>query len=456
MATIQFGVATRDITPPFHVMLHGYADRDHLTDAVSEPIQVSALCLEGAAVGGKDRSRLVVLTLDMIGVQAADVELIREDLARECGVGGDELLVAASHTHFAPCMSLQLFAAPSLGVLEPDQRFVSLVRAAAVEVVRECCRVLKQGELQYHRTSVPSVLFNRRTILRGAGPTRSVETNFLYPEDPSLYEFSPVDPELVTLRVVENGVPRAVLANFGCHPVTGGAKGPGSHYDISADYPYYLRQVVGSAWGCPVLFTLGTAGDAVPLQRAGHSREQIGAVLGNSILMGERVFAASSGSSSGETVMAHSVVRMEARTILSTRGVGAEEAYRAARKAWIAAGSGGLSTDALSRLDTAALCAFRARLYPEDSFVIEVAIHRIGDVVLVGFPFEVLSDTALVLKQHRPGVVVVTIANGYQGYLPKAYEYDRGGYEATAESTHFEPGTADRLLERVMAEMDRL
>ncbi len=91
-----------------------------------------------------------------------------------------------------------------------------------------------------------------------------------------------------------------------------------------------------------------------------------------------------------------------------------------------------------------------------DSFVIEVALHRIGDMVLAAFPFEVLADTALVLKRHRQGAVVVTVANGYQGYLPRAYEYDRGGYEATAASTHFAPGTMDRLLERVMAGMDRL
>ncbi len=262
----------------------------------------------------------MVLTLDMIGVQAAEVELIRGDLARECGLRREEMLVAASHTHFAPCVSPQLFAAPSLGVLEPDPRYVSHVRAAVVAVVRECCRAPRQGELQYHRTTVPSVLFNRRTILRSAGPARTVETNFLYPPDPTLFEFSPVDPELVTLRIVEDGTPRAVLANFGCHPVTGGVKGPGSHYDISADYPFYLRQVVGSAWGCPVLFTLGTAGDAVPLQRGGHSRQQIGAVLGNSILMGERVFVASG--SPGEAVMAQTTVHMEAQTILPTRGTG--------------------------------------------------------------------------------------------------------------------------------------
>ncbi len=260
-----------------------------------------------------------------------------------------------------------------------------------------------------------------------------METNYLYPVDDSPFELSPVDSELTVLRIVAGGAPRAAIANFGCHPVTGGRDGPGSGYDISADYPWYLRETVGRAWGCPVLFTLGTAGDAVPIQRAGLSREQIGATLGNSLVLGERVLAAAHGAE-GEAVVASRVARMEAATIMRTREPPAGNEDPAA----------------------AALRAFRSRLYPDDRFTVEVAIHRIGDTVLVAFPFEVLSEVALTLKRSHPGVVVVSVANGYQGYLPHAHEYARGGYEATPESTHFEPGTMDRLLDRVREELDRI
>ena len=436
-------------------MLHGYSDRDRVTDVVSEPLQASALCLAGRAAAGDARCRLVVVALDMIGVEAPEVELIRAELARECGLGRDELLIAASHTHFAPCISLQLLASPEFGVVAPDPRYVSLVRRAVVEAVRQSCSDLTPGELQVCRPRVPSVLFNRRTTLRSSGVERAVETNFLFPQNASLYEFSPVDPELTALRIVTNGTPRAVLSNFGCHPVTGGRNGRASHYDISADYPFYLRSIVSSAWGCPVLFTLGAAGDAVPMQRAGCSREQIGATLGNSILLGERVFAAGS-EASGDVVIAHRAVRLEAGTIVRTRDTNAEDEYRSARDLLRTVKPNAPSAKALRRFQEAALHAFRSRLYPEDRFVVEVAIHRIGDTVLVAFPFEVLSEVALTLKRSHPGAVVVSAANGYQGYLPQGYEYDRGGYEATPESTHLEPGTMDRLLAQVREELDRI
>lgn len=431
MATVRFGVAVRDITPDFPVMLHGYASRDCPSTRVSEPIQAAALCLEGRGEGGDGRARLVVLALDMIGVDAAAVQVLRADLARECGLDRGELLVAASHTHFAPCISPQLFA--TLGVVEPDPRYVALVRRAVVDVVRHSCAEMHQGELQEYRTSVPSVLFNRRMTMRASGADRKVETNYLYPSDDSPFELSPVDGGLTVLRIVAEGAPRAAIVNFGCHPVTGGRDGAGSGNDVSADYPWYLREVVGRAWGCPVLFTLGAAGDAVPIQRAGLSRERIGATLGNSIVLGERVLSAAHGAA-GEAVVAHRAARMEAATIVRTRETPPGDEDAAA----------------------VVLRAFRSRLYPDDRFAIEVAIHRIGDTVLVAFPFEVLSEVALTLKRYRPGVVVVSVANGYQGYLPQAHEYGRGGYEATPESTHFVPGTMDRLLDLVREELDRI
>jgi len=54
------------------------------------------------------------------------------------------------------------------------------------------------------------------------------------------------------------------------------------------------------------------------------------------------------------------------------------------------------------------------------------------------------------MKEHYPNSVLVSCSGGYQGYLPLKYEYDRGGYEATTWSTHFERGVGDRLLHAVL------
>jgi neutral ceramidase len=279
-----------------------------------------------------------------------------------------------------------------------------------------------------------------------------VQTNFLYPEHPEQFDFSPVDPELTAIRVVTASGPKAVLLNFGCHPVTGGAERERSHNCVSADYPFHARATIERAWGCPALFCLGAAGDVVPMNRMGHSREQIGAALGNAVLLGERVFAAS-GRREGEAVIASRTLAMEVRTIVSTRGSGAELSYQDARKRLLALGGAGAGTPEEREFQERTRLAYRARLYPEDRHTVEVQFLRIGETVLVAMPFEVLSEISLKMKRAFPQSVLVSIANGYEGYLPFAYEYERGGYEASADSTHFEIGTADRLLDKVLGEL---
>jgi len=432
-------------------MLHGYAGRNRPAgirpeDRPSEPLCAGALALEGA--GG----RIVVVTLDMIGVHAAEIDSLRAAVKAGTDVGAGELLIAASHTHFAPCISPQLFHDPALGVVDPDPRFVARVTESVVEAVRESLTNMETGTMETCRVPVPSVVFNRRTIRRETGSARIVQTSFLYPELPGQFEFSPVDPELAAIRIVTAAGPRAVLLNFGCHPVTGGNDPERDFYRISADYPFHLRRAIEDSWGCPAFFTLGAAGDAVPMNRAGSSRREIGGALGSAVLLGERVFAASGRRAEGEVRIASRVVELAVKTNMPTRGTDAGRTYRALREKALAspAGSDGESA---GEFVNAARRAYRARLYPEDRFTAQVQLVRIGETVLVCMPFEVLSEFSLRLKRAFPHAVVVSIANGYEGYLPFAYEFERGGYEVTPDTTHFETDTADRLLEKVLAEL---
>jgi neutral ceramidase len=456
MATIGFGIGVRDITPLYPVMLHGYSARDRLAgirpeDRVSEPTSVRAMALAGSD-GKGGTARAVIVVLDMIGVHAAESKALRQEIAHKVGLDARDVLLAATHTHFAPTVSTELFTSPELGLLEPDPRFVARVTSAAVEAAAESLATIERGTLETYRVPVPSALFNRRTIVRASGAARTVQTNFLYPEHPEQFDFSPVDPELAALRLSTLSGPKAVLMNFGCHPVTGGLLGQQSQYRISADYPYHARRTVEQAWGCPALFTLGSAGDAVPMNRAGHSREQIGAALGNAVLLGERAFAAS-GRREGEAVVASRWFEMPVKTIVAAGSGDAERAYGDARSRFLAKPGAAADSPEAREFRERANLAYRARMYPEDRHSLQIQLLRVGETVFVALPFEVLSEISLKMKRAFPQSVLVSIANGYQGYLPFAYEYERGGYEASADSTHFEIGTADRLLDRVLTEL---
>ena len=67
------------------------------------------------------------------------------------------------------------------------------------------------------------------------------------------------------------------LVNFGCHPVSIYPHFPTA---VSADYPAFVARVVEQAEGGVSLFTLGLAGNTVPIQRGAKPREQIGKAVG--------------------------------------------------------------------------------------------------------------------------------------------------------------------------------
>ena len=55
--------------------------------------------------------------------------------------------------------------------------------------------------------------------------------------------------------------------------------------------PHYARETVSDAWHCPCLFSLGAAGDVVPISRYGDSRRRIGTALGLAAILAERTFS---------------------------------------------------------------------------------------------------------------------------------------------------------------------
>jgi neutral ceramidase len=444
MSTLRCGTATRDITPPYPSALHGYADRDHKSEGVVEPISLGCLALDDGD------SRLLIVTCDMIGIESHICEELYALLETETGVGYPNILLSCSHTHFAPALHPGESYSPRVGIVKPDPRFVDDFKVKLVEVARDSLRNLQPGRLESARLHAPQVLFNRRTV-RSDG---SVATNFRYPLDAENYTISPTDDELTVLRIVDDSGVKATLANFGCHPVTGGQEAQTAHYRISADYPFYLRQTIAARWNCPVFFTLGSAGDAVPIDRYTDCRQRIGQTLGNTATLADRLF-----SEDPTPTVAADCRQLEVCTIIEADLETAEAEYTQARQRYLSL----LDADPESPESREAAGAFqrqqtilhRARLYPDNQYTIKVQFLRIGGTTLTCLPFEVLSEISLRMKERFPHSALVSCAGGYQGYLPLEYEYARGGYEASERSTHFAKGTADRLLDLILDQLEK-
>jgi len=407
MSTLRCGTASREITPPYPATLHGYANRDRKSDGVAEPISLGCLVLDDG------EHRLLIVSCDMIGIESHVCEELYALLETEIGVGYPNVLLSCSHTHFAPALHAGSYYAPQTGIVEPDPRFVDDFKVKLVEAARDSLRNLQPGRLETARLRVPQVLFNRRTV-RADG---SVATNFRYPLDAENYTISPTDDELTVLRIVDDCGVKAVLANFGCHPVTGGQEAEAAHYRISADYPFYLRQTIAARWNCPVFFTLGAAGDAVPIDRYTDCRQRIGQTLGHTATLGDRLFREDptpTVSADCRELDVHTIIDADSKTI--------EAEYEQARHRSLslidAAPESPESREALDIFHLQQAILHRARLYPDNQYSVKVQFLRIGGIVLTCLPFEVLSEISLRMKERFPHSALVSCAGGYQGYPP--------------------------------------
>ena len=429
---LRMGCAKVDVTPTEPSYLRGYGARNQLSRGVEEPLEAGAMVLEQS---GK---RVLLLTLDSTGLGIRECERVYGWLA-DLGFGASDIYLCSSHTHFAPGLSdyyvtYQPEATIPLGRHEAEPSYVSLMKARLREAVQKASENIADVELEAVEIPVPCVSFNRRTIVKGEN---KVITNFIYPADAEKYEFQDVDTTLNVWRFKSGDSIKAILGRFSCHPVTGG----NDIYSVSADYPGYFQKYVSEFFGCPCMFMLGPAGDVVPLRRNGTSRSDIGMVLATAVRLAERRFRKIDDFKLDSCVV---------ETVLTLDKVfprdKADELFDASMME-------AMKTDKPEVFDekfcTDAYRHANAKAFPTDDVPVPMRLLRLGDKVLVGLPFEVLTAVATRLGEICPGTVVTSITGGYEGYLPLSYEYARGGYEA-GMGPMFKQGSAEKVLDAII------
>jgi hypothetical protein len=96
--------------------------------------------------------------------------------------------------------------------------------------------------------------------------------------------------------------------------------------------------------------------------------------------------------------------------------------------------------------------------YPEK---VELIVHamRIGDLGIVAAPCEIFVEIGLELKQKSPfkPTFVISLANGYNGYLPTPEQHKLGGYETwRARSSYLEVDASVKITEKLFELLDTL
>ncbi len=184
--------------------------------------------------------------LDSVGVARTQYDSLVSTLAAGAGTGEEQVVVTFSHSHSAGFYVPDRAELPGGELIAPFLTELSArLRAAAGQAVSD----LKDAVIQYG-TGRCSMAANRdfRDVERG------------------IYAcgFNPAgtpDQTVVAARIIRpDGVLRATLVNYGCHPTTLAWE----NTLLSPDYPGATREVVEAATGAPCVFALSPCGDLGP------------------------------------------------------------------------------------------------------------------------------------------------------------------------------------------------
>lgn len=443
--SLQAGAAAVDITPrQFPIRVRGRI-RDRAHDALHSR----------ALVFSDGTTTLAMVVVDSLGVAEESCDDAKKLAARQCGIVPENIMIAATHTH----------TAPSSNAKEGDPASVAyrkvLVEGIAESIVKAHA-ALRPAALGAASHPLPDEVRNRRWFLKPGkmppnpwGLMDKVKMNPGYSAEVLDRPAGPIDPDVMILAVsdVKKRKLFALFANYALHYV-GGLP----HDQVSSDYCGEFARLMPSRVRCNddfvAMMSNGASGDInnLPFLLTRPPREP-----------GEQVRIVASKAADAawhawrkieDYDKSVPIGMVERKITLNLRRATAEQIERA--KAILAI------TDKKERAKLPKKAESYARktmsMLEGGQTTVPLQAIRLGDNAVCAIPFETLVEIGLELKARSPfsNTIVVSIANGYNGYLPPPNQHKLGGYETWLGTSRVQEDASVLIIDQLLAMLAEL
>jgi len=447
--SFRAGAATSNITPWLGVSISG-SMRDITATHIHDELHARCLVLDDGT------SRLAFAIVDSCMVPRSAVDAAKEMAEARTGIPTAHILVSATHTHSAAC-------ATPIFQSDPDPAYVAFLSGRIADGITRAYNQREAARIGWGSAQLPEEVFNRRWHITdaltppnpfGTGSDR-VWMNPPRGSEHLVEPAGPVDPEIAFLSATAtDGRPLSLLANYGLHYVGGTGAGHVSadYFAVFADALGHRIDTHGQRPPFVAMMSNGASGDVNNIDFRAPAESRPAYVQMTRV--GER--AADRVHGAWAEVVHHdwaSLSGIVEEITLGVRKPSAEEV--AAAEARLAA-HGDAPLTALE--DIYARETVLLAEYPDEQSV-PLQVLRIGALAVVGIPCEVFAEIGLAIKQESPfaQTFVISLANGYYGYLPTARHHELGGYETwRARSSYLETGAAERITATVRRMLDEL
>lgn len=446
-AVFLAGAATSNITPAIGTSINGNF-QDVRVKNIHDELHARSVVLDD----GNARLAIVVSDLCMIPREILDKAKLR---AHEyTGIPATNMLMSATHTHSGgtACPVFQS---------DPDEEYVAFLSQRIADAVIRANENRAPARIGWGVGSEPTQVFNRRWKMKPGvsmpNPFGGQDQVLMNPgvANPAMVEpAGPTDPEVPVVSIQSlDGRPIALLANYSLHYVGGTGEG-----EVSADYygmfANRMHELLGGQNNEFVaIMSNGTSGDINNIHWAGGTEtsprpyDQMQHVANTLAAEVYEVY---------QNIRYHDWVPLAAEQKEISLGVRLPSKGDVARAKEIVARAEGpvlYKRDEIYARETLFL-----KDYPKQVPVILQAL-QIGDLAITAIPCEVFAEIGLEIKKKSPfsPTFSISLANGYNGYLPTPQQHQAGGYETwRARSSYLETGASVKITETLFELLDRL
>jgi hypothetical protein len=437
------GAATSNVTPMLGGSLAG-SMRDRSSQHIHDELHARCLVLDDGA------TKLAFAIIDSCMVSREIMDKAKALASEATDIPVENMLISASHSHSAATSTSCFQSDPDLAY----QKF--LVQRTADGIVRADSNLVP-ARIAWGSASLPEEVFNRRWFMKAGtipadpfGNTNdTVKMNPPRASGDLVKPSGPVDPEIAFLYALSlDGAPIALMANYGLHYVghTGPAHVSADYFGMFADR---VQELLGADRQDPPFVGIMTNGTSGNINNIDFSKEAVSRkpyekmrIVANRAA--DRVRHALENVAYKDWVPLSSA---REEISLGVRKPNAEELVRAQELVDAAKGpqlNGLAEIYAGESLDL--------NEYP-DAVDLILQSYRIGDWAIAAIPCEVFVEIGLEIKAKSPfkKTFTVSLANGYNGYLPTAEHHSYGGYETwRAKSSYLEVNAAERITGTIL------
>ena len=419
-----------DITPSPGLWMTGFAARLSPSTGKHDSLKARFLFLYNA------ENPIIIISCDLIGIEVSLANDIRKRIASAIGFNQENIMLTFTHTHPAAC------SLPFRGIMgHVDYEWLNKI---ADDIVREAIAIpakMQPAKYSYGASIIKNIGFNRQDRSRD------------------------YDDELRVIRFTTNEDKHiATIVNYATHAVMLGPK----NTEYSADYPGYISNTIEKEEGGVCLFLAGACGDVDPqihLEKGwgNASFDDLQNVADKFYTEIKKIENTRKQNSELLTATSKIInVPMDAPPTLEQLAKIKENYLNDLEKFNLEPNKkiDKVCTEAMLEWVAELESALKNNTVPK-TIPTELNIISIGNIRIIGLPFELYSDIGLTLKNIDKDkfVIVVGYANGIYGYCATDLAKAQGGYGADSSCRWFPKMLtavgcgAETLIEKTVKEL---